>query len=115
MSRRIIDCDSCGQEKEQGGYGWCEACRKRWAHAGRPEAGPPPTRYGRYGEYFELTREQHYTLANAAARMRISHRTAQRYEARLRKEGVPPVTYESGQLGVLAIRPFSPQHEMAVA
>ena len=116
MSLRVIECDSCGQEKEHWGHGWCHACWNLWDRAGRPDTGPPPKRYGRYGEYFELTREHHYTLANAAARMGVSHRTAQRYEARLRKEGVPPVTYESGRFGVLASRPaFSAQHEMAVA
>jgi hypothetical protein len=116
MSQRIIDCDSCGREMKHQAHGWCKACWGRWDRAGRPAVGPPPKRYGRYGEYYELTRDQHYSLRGAAARMGVSHRTVQRYEARLRKEGVPPVTYESGQLGVLAIRPaFSTQHEMAAA
>jgi hypothetical protein len=117
MSRRIIECDSCGRKKEHQAHGWCKACWGRWERGGRPAAGPPPSRYGRREEYFELTRDQNYTLKNAAARMGISPRTAQRFEARLRSEGVPPLANEHGQLGVLVTRPmaFSPQHEMAVA
>lgn len=117
MSQPTIDCDSCGRAGRCNKHSWCTACQRRWERAGRPEAGPPPRRTGRYGEYHELTREQHYTLANAATRMGVSHRTAQRYEARLRREGVAPVTYESGRYGIHATRPaaFSTQHEMAVA
>lgn len=115
MSGRIITCDSCGERKHHHGYGWCGACWKLWDRAGRPAAGPPPRRTGRVGEYLELTREQGYTLADAAARMNISHRTAQRHEARLRKEGVPPLN--TVRFGVLATRPavFTAQYGQAVA
>ncbi|MCO6011449.1 hypothetical protein NE236_41520 [Actinoallomurus purpureus] len=102
MSRRIIFCDRCGNEGQHGGYTWCRACHSRWERAGRPASGPPPKRNGRVGEYAELTRDQHYTLVNAAARMGISERTAWRYEARLRAAGIPPATYQSGRLGVHA-------------
>lgn len=109
MSRQIITCDSCGQERELSGRGWCAPCWKRWDYAGRPDTGPPPRRIGRWEEYLELTREQHYTPANAAARMGICRRTAERHEARLRAMGIPPVIYQSGQLGTL------PAIERAVA
>jgi transposase-like protein len=111
---RIITCDSCGEEKEHHAHGWCVSCWKRWDYSGRPDTGPPPRQYGRWEEYLELTREQGYSLRNAAARMGITKRTAQRYEARLRQEGVPPIAYESSQIGVLATRPmaFSARNEM---
>lgn len=105
--RRIIECDSCGEEKTHQAYGWCKACWGRWDRAGRPAAGPPPSSYGRYEEYYELTREHHYTLKNAAARMAVCERTAQRYEAHLRRQGIAPATYESGRLGVLVTRAAS--------
>lgn len=101
MSTPIIFCDSCGNTAPRGGFDWCIPCYNRWARAGRPDTGPPPRRNGRYEEYAELTREQHYTLRNAAARMGISERTAWRYEARLRAAGIPPATYQSGRVGAL--------------
>lgn len=104
--RRIIECDSCGEEKTHQAYGWCKACWGRWDRAGRPAAGPPPSSYGRYDEYFELTRDQQYTLKNAAARMGVCERTAQRYEAHLRRQGVPPIGRQE-QLGVLATQAAS--------
>jgi hypothetical protein len=116
MSFRIITCDSCGQEKEHQAHGWCDPCWKRWDYAGRPDTGPPPRQYGRWEEYLELTREHGYNLTNAASRMGISVRTAQRHEARLRKAGVPPIAYESSRVGVLATRPaFAAQHGQEVA
>lgn len=105
MKRRIITCDSCGHNRERGGYKWCRTCYTRWDRAGRPAAGPPPVRNGRYDEYRELTRDHHYTRENAVARMGISLRTAERYEARLAAAGVPAATYQSGRFGVLATRP----------
>jgi hypothetical protein len=117
VSRRTITCDRCGQNKPHHARGWCHACWDRWDRAGRPDTGPPPRRTGRWEEYYELTREQHYTLENAAARMRISLRTAQRHETRLRKQGAAPAAYESGRYGVLATRPaaFSTQYGQEVA
>jgi hypothetical protein len=117
VSGEVITCDSCGRDKVRyRNSPWDHACWKRWDRAGRPDTGPPPRRTGRYGEFFELTREQHYSLENAAARMRVSVRTARRYEARLRREGAQPITFESSRLGVLATRSASSaQHEMAVA
>jgi hypothetical protein len=104
MNGQIITCDSCGKDKERyRNWPWDRACWNRWDRAGRPDTGPPPRRTGRYGEYFELTREQGYTLENAAARMEISIRTAQRHEARLRREGVPPITYESSARSFFAV------------
>lgn len=94
---RVITCDSCGEEKEHHARGWCASCWKRWDYSGRPESGPPPRKNGRWEEYAELTREQHYTLREAAIRMGISHRTAQRYEAWLLEAGVPKPAYQHGQ------------------
>jgi hypothetical protein len=113
MSRRIIFCDSCGNTGGHRGYGWCTACYFRWDRAGRPDAGPPPRRNGRYEEYAELTRDQHYTLRNAAARMGVSTRTAERYEARLRADGWPPVTYQSGRYGIHATRTATAHNQEA--
>lgn len=45
---------------------------------------------GRWEEYRELTRDQHYTPEDAAAHMGIRPRTAERYEAGLRALGIPP-------------------------
>ena len=110
MTARIIECDSCGEEKPHQAHGWCDPCWKRWIYFGRPDSGPPPRRTGRWEEYAELTREHGYSLKNAAARMGISERTAQRHEARLRAEGVPLIN-ETSRLGVLAtqVAPM-PQH-----
>jgi hypothetical protein len=117
MNRRIITCDRCGYNKPHHARGWCHACWDRWDRAGQPPEGPPPRRTGRYGEYFELTREHHYSLKNAAARMGVSERTAQRYETRLKQEGAAPATYECGRYGVLVTRPaaFSAQYGQEVA
>jgi hypothetical protein len=95
MSARIIECDSCGEASPHRSHELCRACFNRWDRAGRPDTGPPPRRTGRWEEYRELTREQNYTLKNAAARMRISTRTAERHEARLRAMGIPPVACQA--------------------
>jgi hypothetical protein len=112
-----IECDSCGRHRPHKGRDWCGACHSRWLRADCPDTGPPPPRNGRYEEYYELTREQHYTLANAAARMGICERTAYRYEARIAKAGTGRSTYQSGRLGVLVTRPaaFSTMNGQEVA
>ena len=84
MSDRWIRCTSCENYRRHYGRRWCKACWKRWDAAGRPKAGPPPSPYRRWDEYAELTREMGHTLRQAAGRMGVSVRTAQRYEARLK-------------------------------
>jgi len=83
---RIIECESCGRTEPHEAHGWCRACCQRWNRAGRPDDGPPPSRYGRYEEYFELTRVRRYSQARAAAEMGVHLRTAQRYELRIEQE-----------------------------
>lgn len=99
----IIDCDSCGRRREHHAHRWCKACWCRWDRAEQPDTGPPPRTTGRWEEFRELTREQHYTLENAAARMGISERTAWRHEARLRAAGVPATTHERGLRSFFAV------------
>jgi hypothetical protein len=94
--RRTITCVSCGRRGKNRGHRKCSACYNSDTRAAsRPWTGPGPHGRGvskgaviiagRIEDYAELTREQYYTLPNAAARMGISERTAWRYEARLRE------------------------------
>jgi hypothetical protein len=94
--RRTITCVSCCRRAKNWSRGRCAACAKAAAYAAansRGQAGPHGRGVpkgavvvsGRIEDYAELTREQYYTLENAAARMGISVRTAQRYEARVRE------------------------------
>lgn len=98
--RRTITCVSCCMRAKNWSRGRCRPCAKAAAYAAaNPCDRPGPhgrgvqkgavVLAGRIETYAELTREQYYTLENAAARMGISVRTAQRYEARVREmEGV---------------------------
>lgn len=72
-----------------GGYGWCTACYWRWRRAGRPVAGPPDPR----PEIYRLAREEFAWLiktgespAEAARRVDISPRTAEKWARELRRE-----------------------------
>jgi hypothetical protein len=98
MSRhgRLITCVSCQRLAKNYSRERCRACARADAYAAaNPCDRPGPhgrgvpkgavVLAGRIEDYVELTREQCYTLENAAARMGISVRTAQRYEARVRE------------------------------
>lgn len=66
--------------------GYCPRCYERWRIHGFPECGPPPlfaAVAGRRADYAEL-RSWRLTVAEAAARLGVSERTAWRYEAELR-------------------------------
>jgi DNA-binding XRE family transcriptional regulator len=82
ITRHVV-CAPCGRLRRPYGRGWCRACFRRWARAGRPASGPPPSRSGRWEEYEELTREMGHTPRQAAERMGITDRTARRYETRI--------------------------------
>ena len=93
--RRMICCGSCGKRRPHRGHGKCGPCYRSSYHAqnspwktpgahGRGVQKGAMVLAGRIEDFFELTRDQGYTLANAAARMQISERTAWRYEARIR-------------------------------
>lgn len=96
---RPIRCACCGRPGNHKGYGWREACWRRWAAAGRPADGPPmPTEHAdrpyRTGADVEALRAQFADLRDAglaitaaAARMRISYSTATRYEAARKEAG----------------------------
>lgn len=79
----LVECSHCRMVAEHEAHGWCHACYLLWTRAGRPDGGPPPRRNGRYEEYRALTRDQHCTRREAAERMGISYRTAERYETRI--------------------------------
>jgi hypothetical protein len=92
-------CRNCGTPRQphpgggwRGGRGWCNTCYSRWLYAGKPDDEPPPPPNaaidGRREDYAWLRDEQGLTLEQAADRMRISERTAWRYEAR-RRRAVP--------------------------
>lgn len=105
-------CARCGLNPERV-RGWCKRCYNIWYNAGRPDPGPPlpssqrgahPRQIavarrsirraiaanqaradGRREDYAWLRNEQGLTIAQAAERMRVSHRTAQRYERALQE------------------------------
>ena len=97
-SKRIITCRCCGRRGQHAGYGWISGCIKRWRNAGRPPEGPPPPRdpteeqrqerLARVEEYVFFTREYGLSREDAAGRLGICLRTAERYERTLREEGV---------------------------
>lgn len=96
-------CGSCGEEytyrppcecrgvNYNGWRGWCPRCYNRWLDHHKPASGPPPPRQGagggphpgRFEDYEWLRRDQHHSPAEAALRLGVTRRTAQRYEARL--------------------------------
>jgi hypothetical protein len=80
----VVICSNCGRENQpHAGHGWCSRCYSRWRHAGRPADGPPSSGpAARREDYYWLRDEQGLTIGQAAERVGICHRTAQRYEAR---------------------------------
>ena len=92
-------CHGCGAPRPADAWakGWrgpyCNPCDHRWLYHGRPEGGPPPPRHaspgsraGRLEDYAEL-RAQGKTLLEAAKRVGVSKRTAEKYQAALRRTG----------------------------
>jgi hypothetical protein len=97
--RRSIRCGCCGTLGRHWAHGWVTACYDRWLRAGKPEGGPPPPwsrPYGRREDYAELTREQGFTLYQAAERLGVSSRTAWRYERLLRESARDDCAPERG-------------------
>ena len=86
----------CGHPAPRGRF--AGGCYKRWVKAGRPASGPPPPktpeqrrppprsaeRAGRIEDYAEL-RSWGLSLQDAAARMGLTTRTVERYEAELKR------------------------------
>ena len=86
---RACRCRECGG-RPRGGYlrqELCGACYDRWLRAGKPEGVPVPWsgKRGRVEDYAELRLERHLSVAAAALRLRVCQRTAERYEAELRR------------------------------
>jgi hypothetical protein len=107
---QIIDCAACRRRRPHYSRNWCSPCYQRWWRAGMPAGGPPPARplstkrlaavrtaaalaraarttrrKGRIEDYSWLLRDQGATRVEAAARVGVSIRTAQRYDAYLRQ------------------------------
>ena len=105
----LIDCAACHRRRPHFGRRWCSACYQRWCRAGKPDGGPPPARHlsttrlvavrtaaalaraartarrqGRIEDYAWL-RGQGATRTEAAARVGVTVRTTQRYDAHLRQ------------------------------
>lgn len=106
QKRRTADCQCCGKRRKHYGNNLCGACHSRWLSHGKPAVCPPPAkeartftleeqrlaremrmaaRLARIKDYMWLTRGQRYTLQNAAVRMGVCERTAQRYEAAIKR------------------------------
>jgi hypothetical protein len=101
-AKKIVDCRCCGKPGQHYGNGYRRACHTRWMAAGRPEEGPPPPlspqEVGRLGgqgydekgmrieTYRRLRKYRRLTPTEAAAQIRVSVRTAHRYEAELRDD-----------------------------
>lgn len=104
MTRRPrVICSCCGQVGPSGAHGWRHTCYLRWLAADRPDTGPPPptppTESGRRGgtgkgttytgqleDYEFLRATRRLSVSSSAARLCVSVRTAQRYEAALRMQ-----------------------------
>jgi hypothetical protein len=100
--RRLVDCQHCGRHRRHKGHGLCGACMQRWDAAGRPDEVPVPrsnldrlaiaweahraARQGRVDDYLILRDDCRLSRAEAAARLGVSLRTIERYEAQLRRE-----------------------------
>lgn len=90
---RLIRCRCCGRPGHHKGHGYREACWRRWSAAGRPADGPPmpvapsdrPYRTAADADElrtrFAGLRDAGLTIPAAAARLRLSFSTANRYEA----------------------------------
>lgn len=97
MKSRRLTCRCCrarlgkGFRREGRIHGLCRNCWVRWRAAGFPEDGPSaPVRpwervyAARFEDYQEL-RSWDVSVADAAVRVGVSVRTAERYETRLRQ------------------------------
>ncbi len=87
----------CRREADRWGMGFTLSCYQRWSRSGRPEVFGPPrwtwglgVRAGRLEDYAELRREHGLSIAQAALRLGVCRRTADRYEAELRSRGLSP-------------------------
>lgn len=103
-SNRIITCSCCGKRgRAYGPDGWRDACHRRWDAAGRPDGGPPPPRtpgpHILLAQYVQLRDRRRLTAAEYAARLGVSERTIQRYEAKLRAadKPAPPICVEGSE------------------
>jgi len=83
---------ACGCGRPAYAHGFAHACLERWRYHGKPETVPAATRKGNDGkagdrleDFAELTREWGLPLAAAADRLGVHFRTAQRYDAKLRR------------------------------
>src|SRR4051794_5745345 len=104
---QLIDCAACRRRRPHFGRRWCSSCYQRWWRAGKPDGGPPPMRAssakqiaaahaaaalaraayaarraGRIEDYTWL-RGQGASRTEAARRVGVTIRTAQRYDAHL--------------------------------
>jgi hypothetical protein len=97
VKRRTVTCSFCGQAGPHRGYSWCGRCYERWRYHGRPASGPPaPGKTSDRGnhaaleaaerreDYAWLRAEQGLTRRQAAERLGVTIRTAERYDAQLR-------------------------------
>lgn len=81
-------CSHCGKRPRAHRNGLCKICYNRWVYYGRPEDGPPPPYAAKLArmEDYAFLRAQGKTRVEAAERMGICRRTAERYEAQLRRQ-----------------------------
>jgi len=94
-SSRIITCScGCGTRGRHGGRGWIHACYSRWIRAGKPAEGPSSRagsvnlhtqrKLGRLEDYAWLRTSLNLSIDQAAVRVSVCRRTAERYEADLK-------------------------------
>jgi hypothetical protein len=88
--RRVSECARCGQARPLVYRGLCAACRNRCLRDGTL-AGYGYVKADRMADYAALRRRGEGTGA-AGARIGVSARTAQRYEAQLLAAGQAPWT-----------------------
>jgi hypothetical protein len=99
-TKRIICACKCGQPGTYAAHDWIYPCYKRWLRAGRPAEGPPAPRVApaaayapvrahalaRLEDYVWLREELRLSLDQAAVRLHVSRRTAERYESARRAQ-----------------------------
>lgn len=83
------ECTACGRKRPIVCRGWCNACRSRWYHFGKPAGGPPPLHriYDKPGHLEECAFLLSQGVTNVevlAARLGVHKITAARYLREIR-------------------------------
>jgi primosomal protein N' len=93
--RRKVRCERCKRDRPHVAFGLCGSCyRRRWPRCDSPTGNPggrgvsraPDEVASRIEDYALLRSDRSVTRAEAARRVGISYKTAERYDRRLNEE-----------------------------